>query len=782
MREILAAPTLWTRQRRAALSPLFLASLIAAAVPGGAQTRVEVGANTSGVAGASGISAAAGASSRFAVLPVGLIGGLLSSPLTAAPAVTEFVSPTPSLQAVAPAAASLVITPRLPFTPLAAAASLFPAAKSQDMALPESAIVGRGAATAAKGSKDAVATDALSKLAPSAGSDEDARAAGDALFDARRRHLQADDAAALMMSGYRFNEATGRILAPQTGEPLTNASVRALQSQLNEDRVRRTLLRLAHETGPGGSVERKDALSAINRDVLPREVLKARKVGPEKERATILRRAASLYRRWLERAPFEGDEAVVPANAEAEEKLGALIASAAVKRFSEDPEGIRLLDQLRDEHGELRLPTMRVLRLDERYGALYTSYGRQLILSLNYLKRSLLAKLPEASRAEAEKRMSTEEGALAYLLQAPARVAALAEALDVSLFHELVHFRQDLERPLMTAVKKEEAPGLLTLEHEYEAYFRQDLYIHSRLSRPDARLDIERLDDYLRLIVNFDTWKAQIDNSYAKNFLNGTTAMDELEKLQGESQQLIRRLAGPENQRSDAASKRLAAAARGTDAVAAEKKASEAELAEYRRRWPTLARDGLRRWMEINEGLGRLPQVALAQDLLARLAESPSDAAAWNEKASKSADSALLRLAQPEGLSTDERVEWIYALAARSIGLGIPWQKEIWVAVLRDFAQKARELHGEAEKSAEGSAKIELLRRAKEFESSVDTNRATLRGHAETNLALARVGADPARRAVLIEWGSMQADVLGDAELSASFEKIAKIPAAAGKH
>lgn len=762
-----------THRRRAVILPLFFALINASSIR--AQGRVEIGAKTSGVPG---ISAAESASSRFAVLPVGFANGNLPAPLVAAPAITEFVSPTPSVRAVTPSAASPVISPHTAFTPPATAASLFPAAKSKDVALPESVIVGRGAATAAKGSKDVVAVDALSKLDPSAGSDEDARAAGNALFDARRQHLQADDAAALMMSGYRFNEVTGRILAPQTGEPLTNTSVRALQNQLNEGRGRRTLLRLAHETGPGGSVERKDALTAINRDVLPREVLKARKVGPEKERATILRRAASLYRRWLERAPFEGDEVVVPANAEAEEKLGALVASAAVKRFSDDPEGVRLLDQLRDAHGKLRLPTMRVLRLDERYGALYASYGRQLVLSLNYVKRLLLAKLPEAERVEAEKRISTEEGALEYLLQSPARVAALAEALDVTLFHELVHFRQDLERPLMTAVKEEEAPGLLTLEHEYEAYFRQDLYIHSRLSHPDARLDIERLDDYLRLIDNFDTWKAQIDSSYTLNFLNGTTAMDELEKLQGESRQLIQRLAGPENHRSAAASKRLMAAARGTDAVAAEKKAAEAELAEYRQRWPALARDGLRRWLEINEGLGRLPQVAFAQDRLARLAGSLFDAVIWNEKARESANSALLRLAQPDGLSTDERVEWINALATRSNSFGIPWQKEIWVAILRDFAQKARELHVEAGKSAEGPAKIELLRRAREFESAVDTHRATLRVHAETNLASARVEADPARRAVVIEWGSMQADVLGDTELSASFQTIAKIPVA----
>ncbi|HAZ07691.1 MAG TPA: hypothetical protein DCZ01_04020 [Elusimicrobia bacterium] len=732
-------------RRRAAFFSLLLALTLTASLR--AQGRVEVVADAPG---ASGISRIAGVSTLLPVSPVRLAGDITAS-LAANPSVAPMIP----LLAAAPA-----VSPSAAFTPPTAAPLLFPAAKGLETTLPKSPFVGSGDAAAATKGQESESN------------------AGDALFDARR--LQADDNVSLLLSGYRFDEATSRILTPNTGQPLTNAQARALQNSLRERRNRLALLRLSRKTGAGDSPQRKAALIDINRDALPREVRMAAKAGPQKEQATILRRLASLYRRWLERASAEGNAVVSPANAETEEKLGALIAEAAVKRFSDDPEGARLLDSLRDEYGKLRLPTMRVLRLDARYGAMYTSYGRQLIISLNYLKPLLLARLPQAERADAEKSLATEAGALAYLSQSPARVASLIDSIDVTLFHELVHFRQDHERPLMTAISQEEIPTLATYEHEYEAYFRQDLYIHSRLSRPDAKLDIDRIDDYLRLIDDFDAWKGVIDRYYATNFLNGYVMLEELTRLQSGSQRMIERLAGPEGGQSAAASKRLKAAARGTQAIETEKKAAEAELAEYRRRWPALARDGLRRWVEINERLGRWPQVGLAQDRLARLAESPADAAAWKGKAERSIDRALLKLEHADGLNLNERIEWINALAAYFNGRGEIWKKELWIASFRDYPAKARELRAAAEKSAEGVAKSEFLRQAESFERAVDSSRATLRDHAESDLSAVFAETDPLRRKNALTRGYMAASVLGDAELIAAFKPLAQDPTQEG--
>ena len=662
---------------------------------------------------------------------------------------------------------------------------LSPAAKDLGPELPKSALVGSGAAGRAASELDRAAS-----------------ADGDALFDARR--LQADDSISLVLSGYRFDEATSHILAPKTGEPVTNAQARALQNFFRESRSRHALLRLSRQTGPAGAASRKAALIDVNRDVLPREVLKSAKTGPEKEQAVVLRRLTSLYRRSLERESAADGAVGEPAakrflrrliglyrrglewmstsgRDRAEEKLGALIAAAAVKRFSDDPEGVRLLNQLRDEHGKLRLPTMRVLRLDARYGALYTSYGRQLILSLASLKPLLLARLPEAEREEAEKSLATEGGALEYLSRNPASVATLAEAIDVTLFHELVHFRQDLERPLMTAIGKGEVPTtLLTYEHEYEAYFRQDLYIHSLLSRLDAKLAIDRIDDYLRLIDDFEAWKAGIDRTYAARFLNSTVALEELVELQDGSRNLIRRLAGPEDRRSAAASKRLKATERGTAALETERKAAEAELSEYRKRWPALARDGLRRWVEINEGLGRWPQVALAQKRLARLAESPADAATLNEKAGQLLNLALHKLANPEGLSLDERIEWLNALATDFNGRSEPWKKEMLIASMRDPAEKARELRAEAARAPEESVRLGMIARAEQFERTAQQNRAALHGRAEADLASVFSEPDPQRRNIALARGYQEAEVLGDAGLISAFKPLAQDPTEAG--
>jgi hypothetical protein len=763
--------------------PLLLLALMAEP-PTWAQERVEIGADA---AGTSGISQTAGAATPFVGNSVGLAAGLAPTPsFAAAPSLAPTLSfaaapslaPAPSLAAgVSPAAAQPFASPSAASRPTAVEPGLFQAAKDLGSGLAASAINGSGAKAGAKAQKNGGAPGAASELTRAADPDAGSRIDGDALFDARR--LQADDSSGLIMGGYRLDEATGHLLAPKTNAPITNAEARKLQNELNELRSRRTLLRLSRTTGSDASPERKIALIDINRDAVPREVLKAVKSGPEDAQTTILRRLTSLYRRWLERAPTEIPKKIVPPNAETEEKLGALIAEAAVKHFSEDPEGARLLNELRDKHGKLRLPTMRVLRLDARSGAFYTAWGRQLFLNLDYLKPLLLARLP-ATRAKVEKSFATEAGALEYLSRHPGSVELLAEAIDVTLFHELVHFHQDLERPLTTSINNNDVPTLVTLEHEYEAWFRQDLYIHSLLSHPGAKLSIDRLDDYLRLLDGFDAWKANIDGIYNTQFFNTYVSLEELARLQDGSQSLIQRLAGPEGRQSAAASERLKRAARGAAAIATDKKAADAELAEYRRRWPQLARDGLRRWVEINEGLGRLPQAALAQERLARLAESPSDAAVWKEKSEQSINRALAKLAFPEGLTLNERIEWINALAAHFARRGEPWKKELWLASFRDYPEKARELRAAAAAASEDSSSRALIAGAEQFESILKQNRVDLRRRAETDLASAFSEADPQRRGIALARGYMEAEVLGDAELIAAFKPLSIDPTEAG--
>jgi hypothetical protein len=582
---------------------------------------------------------------------------------------------------------------------------------------------------------------------------------GDDVYDFRARPLALDDAQSLVIMGYRFDEASGRVLAPNEGKPVTVAEMRGLENGLKSQRARRALLRLDREASVGTDAARFSALVAANAGVLAPEVRRAAARGPEAAQQVIARRLLSLYRRWLDK-PIEAPSPVRPVGGDLEEKLGALIADAAVARLSEDAEGRRLLDELREESGRLRLPTMRVLRLDERSGAVYTSYGRQLIVSLDYLRGRYIASLPEAERAEAARRMATEKDALDYLSEEPERAALVAAAVDVTIFHELVHFKQDLQRPLMGAMLTEEVPALFTLQHEYEAIHRQDLYIHSRLMSPGATLDVDRVDDYLRLIDDFDGWRGHVQDYYQTRLINGYGDVDELVELQARSQALIEKLAA--RAPSAAAQAKVAGAAAGAQAVARERAATAGLLEGYREDWAALAQEGLERWVALNAERGRWPQIAVAQERLARLADARAAEARRQHKASRpdaaeavrlreaaqaARTEALRRLASGEGLTLDERLDWINALAADSRDRGVPWGEELWVAAFRDQTAKAAALREEAAKAPDERTRDALLQLAENFEATMRANRASLLSYGEGALATAYDADAPERAA-----------------------------------
>jgi hypothetical protein len=585
----------------------------------------------------------------------------------------------------------------------------------------------------------------------------------DALFDARAQKLPADEAINMIISGFRFGDE-GRLLAPNGGAPVTNGQLKGYLNAVRDQRGRAALLRLETATSPGATGETKQPLIEANKASLPREVVKTK--DPEKQRSVILRRLASIYRRWMAKPAAPELGAVQPANAEAEERIGALVAAAATKRFAADPEGRRLLDQLKDAGGKPRMPVIRVLRLDERYGALY--YSGQLIISLDYLKKLLAARASDAERGAVEKALSTEAGALEYLSSRPERVDAALDAADVVIFHELVHFMQDLTRPLMKAAGSERTPAVVALEHEYEAYSRQNLYIHSRLGRPDASLSIDGLHGYLQFISDFESWRAGIETNYKKNFPNGFLGLDELADLQGRSLALQKRLGDAD---ASLPSLKPDKSREGAAAIAKEKALTGEALRAIRASWPSLAKEGFRHWADLNAKLGRPHEAATAYLRLAGLLEEEAKAAALR-KADQYTDQALLRLAAPEGLALDERIAWINSLAAIFNARGTLWKKELWVACFRDYPAKAEALRADAAKAADAGTREGLLATARQFDDMAGQNRATLRGFAEKHLAMAKSEADAGRLRALIEWGSMEAGVLGDAGLIEAFKAL----------
>gem|GEM_PF-5369685 len=661
-----------------------------------------------------------------------------------------------------------------------------PAAKDQPAApaaSPEAAAKDQPAAPSAQ-----TPTPAKEPAAPiPAEKPKKAKLPDDAPYDARVTPLAPDDAQSMIITGHRFDEASGAILEPNGGKAMTVKQVRELENGLREIRSRTALLRLGREAAAGAvGGERWSALVAANRDILAPDILRASADDPQAAQRAVVRRLMSLYRRWLDKPVQNPPSAVRPVGGELEEKLGAVLADAAVDQLSEDPEGRRLLDELREESGALRLPTMRVLKLDERSGALYSSYGRQLIVSLDYLRARLVARLPEAERAEAASRMSNEKDALDYLTEKPERAALIAAAVDTTIFHELVHFKQDLTRSLMGAMLRQQVPGVFTLQHEFEAIYRQDLYIHSRLSRPGAALEIDRAEDYLRLIDDFDGWRAHVQDYYTTRLINGYGDVDEIVELQAQSRALIEALSA--SSPSAAAQAKRAGAAAGTDAAAREKEAAEGQIEGYRQDWEKLARAGLERWVELNAARGRWPQEALAYERLARLADARADKARKAHKASQpdaimadsyrrsagyARDAALMQVLSGEGLALDERLDWINALAADARERGTPWPQELWVAALRDQSAKVDLLRAEAVAAASEAEKKNLEALARHFEDTLKANRSNLLSYAENALPSIFDEAAPERAAFRSVWAETSAELGRWPQAAQAYERLA---------
>lgn len=675
-----------------------------------------------------------------AVSPLPPVRAGLAPARAAAPLAAAGAGPAPAAERAekaepAPAAAA---APRASIQALARSA----AAPQAPAAAPSAAL------SAASREDEGGSRAAGARLAEAAGPDvEAARAAADELFDARRRPLQADDRQSLLLTGYRFEDGAGRVLEPGSGRALTRGDMDQLAIAYRMARSHKTMLRLADGAPP----EEAARLKQINRDALPRELLRP-KADPSPEsaasraRAALQRRLASLHRRLLGLPGASAPETVSPHGAELEEKLGALFAAAIVRRLEGDAEGRRLLDELRDEEGRLRLPTVRVLRLEAHMDALYVAYGRQLIVSFESAREQLLARLP-AGDAASRALLDTEAGLLEYVSREPRAADRLAQAKESTFFHELVHFKQDLERPLQQAVLNGDVPDLVTLEMEYEAYFRQNLYIHSRLQRAGASLDIDRVDEYVSMLGGFDGWKAWIDGYYRKHMLNSYESTERLASLQERAVRLGERLLPAAG---DAARAKLRAMSGGSAAVAAEKRAVAGMLQGYRARAERLAQPGFERIYKLALDSGELPVAADSARTLAAL-RGPGERDLWERRARAASEEALRKLETGEGLELSRRIDWINAMSAY---FDAAWPHALYVAALRDYPEHARRLKERPETAAQ----------AAQFEENWRLNRDSLRDQAEGGLSA--FFADPAPDAGALAEAESAGRALGDAELA----------------
>lgn len=634
------------------------------------------------------------------VAPVVLPAGVSVAPLAGAAARPATVAPAVDLRL----GASAALGPRLTVSALAAAP----------------AVHARPAASKATVAQAAGGTLSAARRLAAAGR---SRPAADAVFDSRAEGLSGDETVTLVVSGYRFDAGRGEVLKPGRPEPLTRAEVRGLRNTISSVQSRFALAALdaAESIGDRG---RADRLIAQRMGVLPRELLKAKKHGTERYRAVLARRSASAWRRFAAKG-YSREEEPGELGTPEERALGSALSRAAAAVLERNPEGRRLLESLRDDQGELRLPRFLVLGIDARYGAFFTNYGGQMVLSLDYLLGRLLREAPESEHDALRAAFAGPAAAQAYLAAHPEAAERVARTIDTTIFHELVHFRQSLRDPVWQATAAAETIGLSLVEDEYEAYFLSNLYNYEALALegPDA-LRRDRFNETMDFIEDFDRWAVGIDDSYAREF---TATVGPVEVLQAQHARAVALMDRQKTLAAPGSETVLEAWRRGGRRLEEERKVASVRLAEYRARREAIldaAVEGV--WQAGNRALSRLER-----------GEEPLE----------------LRLHEINHLS---------ALHSRS---GIPWKRGLWIGVLRDYALEAER----AEQAGQAD-------RASEFRDARASLLAQLRSGIEQNLALVRSADSSEAREEARQWGGMQAkvlfDVLGEQGPLAEFQAL----------
>ncbi len=157
--------------------------------------------------------------------------------------------------------------------------------------------------------------------------------------------------------------------------------------------------------------------------------------------------------------------------------------------FSRTEAGRELLGRFKDAKGRPDLPKLTVLKMSQRPGdagyggaaAVYDESSRTVILSHWHVVRQILAGVPAAEREKLGARLSDSRALAEYLRAHPAQRTAVANRVDVTLFHELTHAWQYRRQSLAVESIRGNAPSGIILAREHEAFFGGNRYFHEKL-------------------------------------------------------------------------------------------------------------------------------------------------------------------------------------------------------------------------------------------------------------------------------------------------------------
>ena len=200
-----------------------------------------------------------------------------------------------------------------------------------------------------------------------------------------------------------------------------------------------------------------------------------------------------------ERPLIQTFHAVLDSRAEASERDdvraigGEAFSDETVKVLSANPVGRRILEDLRDRGGVLRMPTFYVSKQDGSLAA-HTS-----LLDAVYIDQD---------------QITAEGWTVEQFLKDPALQRQFIAKFQSTLAHELTHAVQGRRNPF---VKDYWLPAM---EHEYEAFVNEHFYTHERLKAdPSVELEGEDQYAYLEMLADLGAYLRGLDTlgSYEDN-------------------------------------------------------------------------------------------------------------------------------------------------------------------------------------------------------------------------------------------------------------------------
>jgi hypothetical protein len=390
-------------------------------------------------------------------------------------------------------------------------------------------------------------------------------------YDARLERVDANTWNSLQRQGYRLDEKTCRFLLD--GRPVTRLEVRLYRfwSGKGEELQAVQSLRAALAALPRGRPVPPEILKKLQQLKAAQVQLPAGLEAKLNSAADVRSALAAVdqaheaaARFWDGLTPMSAQlKAAMPAvagwtagqadgayAAEAEARLGQLLASDVQSLLAQYPAGAELLARFKGRDGRVRLPAVRVLKVSQRpddlgFGqssAVYSPSSDSITLNYWPMARQALAAAPESERARLAKEFADPGRLSAYLAQHPDARRAFVQACDVELYHELVHAWQGRRGKLNVEMLRGNLAPLNPLEKEHEAFREMFRYFHAKLVKdPAATMKSPWFDSYLALLGSYDEYRDHITRQYMSTF-GGYADMPTLEQIQKDRRGLARRM------------------------------------------------------------------------------------------------------------------------------------------------------------------------------------------------------------------------------------------------